>query len=60
MDVPVLVKYLELIYTRSVWTLDVVWKTCRERWMIGTDIERESGRSMLSAGHDDDDDEDDE
>ena len=33
-----------LIYSSSVWIQDVVWKTCRERWMIGTDGERERER----------------
>ena len=28
------------IYNSSVRAQDVVWKTCRDRWMIGTDRER--------------------
>ena len=36
-------------------TLDVVWKTCQARWMIGTDGEKESGKSELSAWTDEDD-----
>ena len=28
---------------------DVVWKTCREQWTIGTDGVRESGKSVLST-----------
>ena len=39
----------ELIYISSVRTVDVIWKTCRQRLMIGTDAERESGKSMQSA-----------
>ena len=35
-------------------TLDVHWTTCRERWMIGADEKRESGKSMLTAQFDDD------
>ena len=34
----------ELTYTSSVWIEDVIWKTCWERWMIGTDRERERER----------------
>ena len=37
MDVVVFADEQELIYIKSVWTHDVVWKTCRERWMIVTD-----------------------
>ena len=36
--------------------LEVARKTSRKRWMIETGGERESGRSMLAAQHDDDDD----
>ena len=32
----------ELTDNRSVWTQDVIWKTIREWWMIGTDGERDS------------------
>ena len=46
MDVPVL----------AVWTQDVIWKTSQERWMIGTDEEKELGKSALSVRLDDDDD----
>ena len=35
---------LELIYVSSVRTQDAIWKTCRERWMIRTDEERERER----------------
>ena len=42
MDMPVLADQQELMYVSSVWTLDVVWKTCQEQWMIGMDSERES------------------
>ena len=39
-----------------VQTQDVAWKTCRKRWMIETDGERELGKSVWVAWHDDDDD----
>ena len=42
----------ELIYITSVQTQ--IWKTCRERWLIGTYEERESRKSVLSAWLDDD------
>ena len=54
MDMPVLAEQQELIYISSVQTQDVVWKTCRVRWMVGTDGERGPGKSMLSAWLDDD------
>ena len=41
MDMPVLADQQELTYNRSVQTQDVVWKTCRKRWMTGT-VKRES------------------
>ena len=41
MDVPALANQQELIYISSVQTQDIIWKTCRERWMRGTDWERE-------------------
>ena len=46
MDVTVLVDQqgLHISYVR---TLDVVWTTYQERWMIGMDGERESGKSMM-------------
>ena len=44
MDVPVLDDQQRLIYFSSVRTLDVVWKTCRERWLIGTEREKERER----------------
>ena len=37
-------------------TQDVLWKTCRERWLIGRDGKRDSRESVLSARLDDDDD----
>ena len=48
----------ELIYKNSVRTQDVVLKTCWKRWMIETNGERESGKSV-PARHDDNDDDDD-
>ena len=44
MDVPVLADQQESTYNISVRTQDVVWKTCREQWMIGTDGEKERER----------------
>ena len=32
----------EYIYISSELTQDVIWKSCRERWMTGTDGHRES------------------
>ena len=31
----------------SVWTLDVLWRTCQEGWLIRTDGERESQENLL-------------
>ena len=39
---------------------DVIWKTCRERWTIETNGERELGKSVQVAWKDDGDDDDDE
>ena len=44
MDVLVLADLQELLS----WA-NVVWKTCWERCVIGTDREKESGKSVLSA-----------
>ena len=49
MEVPVLTNQQELINTSFVWTLDEVWKTCWEQFMIGTDGVRESVKSVLVA-----------
>ena len=53
-DMPMLADQQEFIYISSVRTQDIVWRTCLEWWMRGTDGERESGKSMLSARLDDD------
>ena len=53
-DVPVLVDQQELIYIGSAQTHKVIWKTCRERWMIVTNWGRESRKSVLSGRLDDD------
>ena len=45
-----------LFNNSSVPIQDVAWKTCRERWTIEKDGERESGKPILVALHDDDDD----
>ena len=39
----------ELIYIRSVRILDVVQKTCPDRWMIGTDGERVGEIRVISV-----------
>ena len=52
-DMPGLANQQELIYISSVWTQDLVWRTCWEKWMIGTDGKRESGKSVLSVQLDD-------
>ena len=49
MDAPVLTDLQELIYISSVGTLDIVYRTCQEWWMIGMDGERVSRKCMLSA-----------
>ena len=53
LDVSVLADQEELIYISFVQTQDAVWKTCRKRWTIGTDEEREPGKSVLLAQRDD-------
>ena len=52
MDVPELTDQQELIYISSERTLDVVWKkkNCRERWIIGTDGEKESQERECALG----------
>ena len=54
MNVPVLADQQEVIYISSVRTQDVIWKTCRERRMIGTDGEKESWKFVSAARFDDD------
>ena len=44
---------LEPIYSCSVLIQDLAWKTCWERWTIGTNGKRGSRRSVLAARHDD-------
>ena len=46
---------LDPINSCSVLIRNVAWKTCRERWTIGTGDERVSGRTVLAARYDDDD-----
>ena len=55
MDVPVLEDKQYLIYINSVLTWNLIWRNCEGWWMIGTDGERELGKSMLLAQVDDDD-----
>ena len=45
---------LEPMYNSSMPTEDVALKTYQERWTIEMDGERNSGRSILAAWHDDD------
>ena len=45
-DVPVTADQQEL---SSVWTLEVVWKICFERWMMRTDWKRQPGKSVLAG-----------
>ena len=47
-DVPVLANQQELIYISSVWTQDIIWKTCQEKWMIRTDGEKERVRKICA------------
>ena len=53
MEVPVLADQLEFICMRSVQTQDLIWKPFLERVKIGTEEERESGKSVRSAWLDD-------
>ena len=55
LDVSVLADQQELTSNSSVRTQDIVCKTCQVRWMIGTNGEREIGKSVLLAQLDDDD-----
>ena len=43
---PMLGDQQEIIYICSVCTQNVIWKTCQEWWMIGTDGERESQENL--------------
>ena len=54
MDMQMLDDQLELIYNSSVWTQDIVYKTCRKCWMMETNGEKESRKSVLVACHDND------
>ena len=47
-DVPVLADQQELTCNIYGQTEVVVWKTCRERWMIGVNGERKSEKSVLT------------
>ena len=49
MDVPVLADQQESIYISFVQTQGVVWRTCRERWTIGMDGEKELGKPVQSV-----------
>ena len=52
-DVPVLADQ-QLTYNGSVWTQGVVYKTWQEQWIIGINVERESGKSVVAERHEDD------
>ena len=54
MDEQVLADQQELTYNSYVRTQDVVQKTFRKWCTIGTNSERELGKSVLAARHDDD------
>ena len=43
-------------YISPVRTLNVIWRTYEEKWMIGTDGKRESENHVLSTQLDNDDD----
>ena len=49
MVMPVLDNKQELTFNSSTWIQDIVWKNFEEQWMIGTDGERVSRKSMLAA-----------
>ena len=57
-DLPVLADQPELTYNSSVRTEGVFYETCWKRWMIRTNDEKESGKSVLAAQLGDDDDDD--
>ena len=59
-EVAALAGLQELICIKFMWTQDVIWKTCKGRWVIkmGGERERESGKSIFSVWFDDDDDDD--
>ena len=54
-DMPALADQQELTNNSSASMQDLVWKTCQERWMIGMNGERDSGKSVLAAQLDDND-----
>ena len=53
-DVLVSADQQKLIHISSVLKQDIIWETCWEQWIIGTDVERESRKSMLLVQLDDD------
>ena len=55
MDEQMLDAQLEHIYNLSVRTQDVVLRTCRKRWAIERNGERESEKSVQAALHENDD-----
>ena len=57
MDQPVLANEQELTCNSFVWTQNVIWKTCQEQFMIGTNHKRKLEKSALTAQLDDDDEE---
>ena len=53
--VAVLADQQELTDNISAWTHDVIWKTGQERWIIDTDEDKKSGKSVLPARLNNDD-----
>ena len=51
-DAQKLVDQLEPIYNNSLPKQDVAWKTCHERWTIGTSEQRASAKSVQAVQHD--------
>ena len=55
MDMLVVTDQQKRIYISFVWSQDIVWKTCQQRWMIGTEGVKESGKTVRSSQVDVDD-----
>ena len=49
MDMQVIDDKLERIYNSSDWTEDVVYKTCRKRWMIEMNGKKEVRKSVQAS-----------
>ena len=57
--IPVLAEQQEFTDISPLQTLDAMYRTCQEQWLIGTVGEKESKKFLLSQKIDDDDDDDD-